>query len=199
MPRMSKKEEAGAILFPQRARAGGVQQPLPEMPPRLQTELPGHCDPLPPLPFQAGQGKGGHLNEYGIYDRRHQPAALSAPAGGHAGAAGEQHRQGYVCPSAWGRFIRRGRRTSTEFYLFNFPLWNWRRRWGAARRLASEPCGNWRTPDCSYGCAGRLERRTGFMSSFQEAKPLKNRRISRPKPFYKRSQVCYNKHMKLSV
>ena len=69
----------------------------------------------------------------------------------------------------------------------------------AARRLASEPCGNWRTPDCSYGCAGRLERRTGFMSSFQEAKPLKNRRISRPKPFYKRSQVCYNKHMKLSV
>ena len=98
-----------------------------------------------------------------------------------------------------GRFIRRGRRTSTEFYLFNFPLWNWRRRWGAARRLASEPCGNWRTPDCSYGCAGRLERRTGFMSSFQEAKPLKNRRISRPKPFYKRSQVCYNKHMKLSV
>ncbi len=80
-----------------------------------------------------------------------------------------------------------------------FPIGNWRRRWGAARRLASEPCGNWRTPDCSYGCAGRLERRTGFMSSFQEAKPLKNRRISRPKPFYKRSQVCYNKHMKLSV
>lgn len=34
--------------------------------------------------------------------RRHQPAALSAPAGGHAGAAGEQHRQGYVCPSAGG-------------------------------------------------------------------------------------------------
>lgn len=49
------------------------------------------------------------------------------------------------------------------------------------------------------GALGNQSAEQDLCPHSKKVKPLKNRRISRPKQFYKRFQVCYNKRRKLRV
>lgn len=84
------------------------------------------------------------------------PPCLPLP-GAMLGAAGEQHRQGYVCPSAGGDLYG-GDGGHQRNFICSISHCGTGGGAGAQRADFKRTLRELEDADCSYGCAGRLER-----------------------------------------